>query len=83
MHYSYSTGLNNLVSQAKLLLSYWIFRYKLISDNSERGQDCPYARQALRLSNEAGERETIKTLLISMRAQIDALLDADETSDNE
>ena len=81
--YSYSTGLNNVVNHAKMLLRYWSFRYKLIVDNSDRGQDCPYAKQAARLAIENDELTAMRPLLLALRDQIDKLIEeSNETTDS-
>lgn len=62
--YVRSMNLSRLILQAKKLLELNETRYAHIVNTSERREDCPYAKQAARLSD--GERDTLLGVLRGM-----------------
>jgi len=73
--YKLSSDLNDLISLCKKLVLLNIFRYKLIVDLSERKEECPYAIQCIRISEESNEKRTLKNLLEEIKNIIEKILE--------
>lgn len=85
--YAYTSDITGFTSLATQLVSLWVYRYPLIVQNSNRGEDCPWAGQARRLG--LGERQALRTLLerqrdlaIRLLGDLDLVFD-DETATQE
>lgn len=65
-----SLALAAMQETAKAIASTWTFRYFHIVTQSSRGQDCPYARQALAKAETERPWEHVQALVNKLQALV-------------
>lgn len=77
--YAFSRTLGRILVLVRALAATQAFRYSLIVDTSERGQECPFAKQAQRLAR--AEAQELGRILEQLRDECNAALNQLQSPD--